>query len=36
VNALAKLFYNPKRRHRHNELSPVEFEQRYFLRNGTV
>ncbi len=32
-----ELFYNPKRRHSHNDqLSPVEFEQRYLLRNGTV
>ena len=32
-----ELFYNPKRRHSHNDqLSPVEFEQRYLLRSGTV
>lgn len=32
-----ELFYNPKRRHSHNDqLSPVEFEQRYLLRNGSV
>ncbi len=32
-----ELFYNPKRRRSHNDqLSPVEFEQRYLLKNGTV
>ena len=31
-----ELFYNPRRRHGFtNQLSPVEFEQRYFLKNGT-
>jgi len=30
-------FYNPRRRHGFtNQLSPVEFERRYFLKNGTV
>ena len=32
-----ELFYNPRRRHGFtNQLSPVEFERRYFLKNGTV
>lgn len=32
-----ELFYNPKRRHCNNDqLSPMEYEQRYLLRNGTV
>lgn len=32
-----ELFYNPKRRHSHAEnMSPVEFEQRYFNKQKTV
>lgn len=32
-----ELFYNPRRRHGFtNQLSPVEFERQYFLKNGTV
>ena len=32
-----EMFYNPKRRHSNNDqLSPIEYERRYLLRNGTV
>ena len=32
-----ELFYNPKRRHSNNDqLSPIEYERRYLLRNGSV
>lgn len=32
-----EMFYNPKQRHSHaQQLSPIEFEKRYFLKNGTV
>lgn len=32
-----ELFYNPLRRHGFtNQLSPVEFERQYLLKNGTV
>ncbi|KAK83147.1 integrase core domain protein [Bordetella holmesii CDC-H809-BH] len=32
-----ELFYNPRRRHSYiGQVSPVEFERRYFLMNGTV
>ncbi len=32
-----ELFYSPKRRHSNNDqLSLVEYERRYLLRNGTV
>lgn len=32
-----ELFYNPRRRHGFtNQLSPVEFERQYFLKNRTV
>ena len=32
-----ELFYNPKRRHSNNDqLSPMEYERRYLLRNGIV
>ena len=32
-----EMFYNPKRRYGYNEhLSPVEFERRHFLRQGSV
>jgi len=30
-------FYNPRRRHGHlGNVSPVEFEHRYFLKNQSV
>ena len=32
-----EMFYNPKRRHGHNDrLSPIEFERRHFERLGSV
>ncbi len=32
-----EMFYNRKRRHGYlQQLPPVEYEKRYFLKNGTV
>lgn len=32
-----EVFYNPQRRHGFtHQLSPVEFERQFFLKNGTV